>query len=107
MECPECGWCRKKSARVAKDAFSQTTVDVFRIIKFYDDCTVKCKLMIKIPGPPGLPEVPGPPGPPEPPGTPGLSPTLECIDQTCLIDLKCVCCLEYFKPIKCEKCWKH
>jgi len=64
------------------------TTNLFRVEEIMENCTIKCRLITQKPG---LTEE-------------KRCQDLICTDQTCIIDLNCVCCLQCFTPIFCRKC---
>ncbi|XMB66223.1 hypothetical protein RI065_07940 [Mycoplasmatota bacterium zrk1] len=64
------------------------TTNLFRVEEIMDDCTIKCRLIREISSKKEEKQCQ----------------RLRCVDQTCIIDLNCVCCLQCFSPINCRKC---
>ncbi|XMB87439.1 CotY/CotZ family spore coat protein [Mycoplasmatota bacterium WC44] len=61
---------------------------LFRVEEVFDDCTIKCRLIKRCSPATAEKHMQG----------------MRCTDQTCVIDLNCVCCLQCFSPIFCRRC---
>lgn len=64
------------------------TTNLFRVEEVFDDCTIRCRLIQQSSRATAEKHIQG----------------MRCTDQTCLIDLNFVACIQCFSPIYCKRC---